>query len=157
MRSLLVYVSNQRRLRTIRLLAILLSALTLGVHPAVQHHQHHTKGCTTHACDVRVGRAWAKKHQPHFKFGSFELCVANREQGEPGSTDFHYINWQARQGRYGGAYSMEQSKWEAGGGLHYASVPEEASPEEQTLVFRKLGKMGEWTASNWPTIPPCGG
>lgn len=32
--------------------------------PAAKHHQHHTKGCWTHACDVRVGRKWAIAHPP---------------------------------------------------------------------------------------------
>jgi hypothetical protein len=90
-----------------------------------------------------------------FRIGRFEACVANREQGEPGSTDLRYVNWRAQEGVYGGGYSMEPSKWRHGGGLLYAQHPWLASPSDQTRVFRRLGALGEWTPDNWPSITPC--
>lgn len=85
---------------------------------------------------------------------TFDLCVANRENGEPGATTFDTINWRA-DNAYEGAFSWEPAKWAAGGGLRYARHAYEASPSEQVAVFEQNGRNGEWTASNWPTIPPC--
>lgn len=31
---------------------------------ALVPHPHHTRGCRTHRCDIRVGRAWWIKHHP---------------------------------------------------------------------------------------------
>ncbi len=87
---------------------------------------------------------------------SFDLCVANRENGEPGATSFSTVNWKA-DNAYEGAFSWEPSKWAAGGGLRYAAHPYEATPMQQIAVFHQNGRNGEWTSSNWPTIPPCGG
>jgi hypothetical protein len=86
--------------------------------------------------------------------GSFEACVANRENGEPGSLDPRLVNWHAHNA-YEGAFSWEPSKWAAGGGLRFAAHAYEATEAQQVLVFRQNGRNGEWTASNWPTIPPC--
>ena len=82
------------------------------------------------------------------------LCVANRENGEPGATTYSTINWRA-DNDYEGAFSWEPSKWAAGGGLKYAQHAYDATPSEQVAVFEQNGRNGEWTASNWPTIPPC--
>ena len=110
-----------------------------------------------------MGRAWWLKKHPQARIatiiGAFELCVANREVGEPGSLDtITPYDYKAGgpggkpDSGYMGAFSWEQSKWEAGGGR---GRPYEASFPEQVRVFRQNGRNGEWTLGNWPTIAGC--
>lgn len=124
------------------------------------HYKGRNPGCHTPACDHHVGVLWAKHyaktHKPKTTITQFDLCVANRENGEPSATSFSSINWKANN-NYEGAFSWEHSKWVAGGGLKYANHPYDATPQEQVAVFHQNGRNGEWTASNWPTIPPCSG
>jgi len=82
----------------------------------------------------------------------FDLCVANRENGEPGSTSYSSINWGAVN-EYYGAYSFLHSTWVSMGGLRYAYNANEASPSQQSVVFNYGARTdpGAWPA----TIPPC--
>ena len=106
---------------------------------------------TARVCE-HVGRHYWRRTHPAFEYGSFELCVANRESGEPGSTRFDTINWHY-DGEYEGAYNWTNSTWLAQGGGRYAAHAYEASPEDQTLVFRAHAN-----AADWPnTVPACGG
>lgn len=106
-----------------------------GLTHAKHHHKHHH-----HVFRQRISR--------------FDLCVANRENGQPGATTFNTINWHA-DNNYEGAFSWEPSKWAAGGGRRFAKHAYNATPQQQVAVFEQNGRNGEWTASNWPTIPPC--
>lgn len=87
----------------------------------------------------------------------FDLCVANKETGEPGSLVRRYINEHAQGDPYSGAFQWEASKWKAGGGLRFASSPARATWLEQVRVFHRNGRNGEWTYGNWPTIAGCEG
>ncbi len=80
--------------------------------------------------------------------------MANRENGEPGTTTFSTIDWRA-DNEYEGAYSEEAAKWEAGRrGISTKAAAYEASPQEQTEVFRRqvASDPGAWPN----TGPPCG-
>lgn len=93
-----------------------------------------------------------KHHHTNNIITKFDLCVANRENGEPGSTSYNTINWHAVN-EYYGAYSFLHSTWVSDGGLRFSYNANEATPEEQTIVFN------EWSRRDpgaWPnTIPPC--
>jgi hypothetical protein len=86
-------------------------------------------------------------------FGTLELCVANRESGEPGSTSYSTVNWRIVGEGYEGAYQWVNSTWLAMGGGRYAQHANEATPEQQTLIFRAHANAQDWPV----TIPACGG
>lgn len=110
--------------------------------------------CTTRRC----GRLWAEHHRPRFVYTAFELCVANRESGSTGSTSFGAIDW-----RYGapgdphkdyeGAFNWVNSTWLAMGGGRYAKHAYDATPEQQTRIFRAHANSRDWPL----TVPACGG
>jgi hypothetical protein len=82
----------------------------------------------------------------------FDLCVANRENGEPGATTYGTVNWHAVNGYYG-AYSFLHETWAVAGGLRYAYNANEASPSEQTAIFESYVRRDPGA---WPnTVPPC--
>lgn len=83
---------------------------------------------------------------------SLDLCVANRENGEPGSYSYSTINWHAVN-EYRGAYSFLHETWVAAGGLRYAFDANEASPGEQSVVFNHWSRVDPGA---WPnTLPAC--
>lgn len=90
-------------------------------------------------------------HRPRFTFGSFELCVANRESGEPGSRSFNTIRWGYVGEGYEGAYNFVNSTWLAMGGGRYAQHSNEATPEAQTIIFRANANSRDWPR----TVPAC--
>jgi hypothetical protein len=144
---------TKRRSRWPILLALI---TTLAVAHGAPAHKHHHPGCNTDACDRRIDRwlkHWEETHRPRFVFGAFELCVANRESGEPGSTSFGTIRWDYVGGGYEGAYNWVNSTWIAEGGGRYAAHANEASPEQQTLIFRAHANARDWPV----TVPACGG
>jgi hypothetical protein len=81
------------------------------------------------------------------------MCVANRESGEPGSTSFATIDWRYDARGYEGAYNWVNSTWLAMGGGLYARHAYDASPEQQTLIFRAHANSHDWPE----TVPACGG
>ena len=105
---------------------------------------------TTHHLRPRVHHA---RYGP-VKITALDLCVANRENGEPGSYSYSTINWHA-DNEYEGAYSEEHAKWVSGGGLRYAAHAYEATPAQQSAVFNRQIKT---EPGAWPnTLPACGG
>lgn len=94
---------------------------------------------------------WAKHHPPVFRFRPFELCVANRESGEPGSYSYSTIRWGYVGEGYEGAYNWVNSTWLAMGGGKYAQHANEASPRQQTLIFRAHANSHDWPL----TVPAC--
>lgn len=82
----------------------------------------------------------------------FDLCVANRESGSPGSTSFATINWRYS-GEYEGAYNWVNSTWLAEGGGRFARHAYEATPAEQSQVFNEHENSRDWPV----TVPACGG
>lgn len=136
------------------ILAALLSIAAVAS-PAPAHTPHHFKHhpeCRTLRCARHADRAWARRHRPNFIFGAFELCVANREAGEPGSTSFDTINWRYS-GDYEGAYNWVNGTWLSMGGGRFAAHAYEATPEQQTLIFRAHANSRDWPQ----TVPACGG
>jgi hypothetical protein len=127
-------------------------ALVAPVHhkPIKHHHKHHRKGCHSARCDRWVDRRWSRLHRPKFHFRPFELCVANRESGEPGSYSYSTINWRYS-GDYEGAYNWVNSTWLAMGGGRYAQHAYDAPPREQTLIFRAHANSHDWPL----TVPAC--
>lgn len=103
---------------------------------------HHKAERRTRAGD----RAWGRRHHwhPPFKIGRVEACEANRESGEPGSYNIAYINWRMDSGGYEGAYSWLNSTWQRQRFSGYPPRAVEATPEQQTLVFRRYKNVGEW-------------
>lgn len=87
---------------------------------------------------------------------TFDLCVGNRENGEPGATTFDTIHWNAVNGNpadpYHGAYSFLHSTWTSMGGGRYAYNANEATPSQQSAIFNYGARTDP---SAWPTIPPC--
>lgn len=118
--------------------------MALTIHPPFHKHP-----CHTHRC----GHLWAIHHRPKFRFRPFELCVANREAGEPGSYSYSTINWSYVGESYEGAYNWVNSTWLAMGGGRYAQHANEATPREQTLIFRAHANSQDWPL----TVPACGG
>ena|ERR1039458_1460876 len=83
-----------------------------------------------------------------------DLCVGNRENGEPGSYSYSTINWHAVN-EYHGAYSFLHSTWVSMGGLRYAYDADGATPAQQSAIFN-YGVRTDPGA--WPnTLPACGG
>lgn len=113
---------------------------------------HHPE-CRTARCRVAADRAWARHHPPRFRFTAFELCVANRESGEPGSISYNTIRWDYVGEGYEGAYNWVNSTWLAMGGGKYAQHANEASPKDQTLIFRAHANPHDWPL----TVPACYG
>lgn len=82
----------------------------------------------------------------------FDLCVANRESGQPGSYSYSTINWHYN-GDYEGAYNWTNSTWLAEGGGRYARHAYDATPLEQTRIFNEHANSRDWPV----TVPACGG
>jgi len=76
--------------------------------------------------------------------GALEICIGNRENGEPGSMNPADI-------KPGNIFQFDQGTWEAAGG---SGSPSEASVAEQIHRFRiwEPGHPGAWPN----TGPPCG-
>lgn len=115
---------------------------------------HHAE-CFTTRCAHEADQRWWKKHKPKVIVTTFDLCVANQEEGNPGSTTMSTVRWDTQQGVYEGGYSEENSKWLAGRGGRFARHAYEATPLQQIETFHENGRKGEWTLSNWPTIARC--
>jgi hypothetical protein len=86
------------------------------------------------------------------------LCVANHESGTgtvatPQNARFNTINWRYSDGNYEGAYNFVNSTWLAMGGGRYAKHSNDATPEQQTKVFRAHANPHDWPES----VPACGG
>lgn len=103
---------------------------------------------------------WSKHHRPRarsFDLSSptaFDICVANNETGEPGSSDPRFINWRAS-GTYSGAFQFDEATWAEAGGTRYSRIAGEATPAQQLHVFHSF-EPGHPT--RWPnTVPPCVG
>ena len=62
------------------------------------------------------------------------MCVANRENGEPGARSYSTINWFAVN-EYYGAYSFLHGTWVSMGGERYAFNANEASPDGDLRVW----------------------
>ena len=108
----------------------------------VSHHKPKHGTCHTKACYDRV---WLKMHPtPPFSIGSVEACEANYESGEPGSRDVQFINWHMEHGGYEGGYSWLPSTWRSQRFPGYPYRAVDATPEQQTLVFRHYKNVGEW-------------
>jgi hypothetical protein len=88
----------------------------------------------------------------HAVISTFDLCVANRENGEPGALTYNTINWHVVNDYYG-AYSFLHPTWVSAGGERFADNANEASPEQQSIIFNsyRARDPGAWPA----TIPPC--
>lgn len=118
---------------------------------------HHRPGCKSAICDHRVDVIWGRRHPPPFRFNQFELCVANRESGDGQATlssaRFVTIRWDYVGEGYEGAFNWVNSTWLAMGGGRYAQHANEASPKEQTLIFRAHANSQDWPL----TVPACGG
>jgi Transglycosylase-like domain len=125
-------------------------------HHSIKHEKHHP-GCNTKACDNRIDKLWWKLHHPKARISRssitvLDLCVSNRENGEPGSLSYNTINWHAVN-EYRGAYSFLHETWVAAGGLRYSYNANEASPEDQSIIFNEYWPNNE---SAWPnTLGPC--
>ena len=139
--------------------ALLVPVAALALSPMATARTQHVPGCrkpvgysarVASVCRHAGRHYWHRTHR--FQFGSFELCVANQEAGEPGSTSFATINWHY-DADYEGAYNWVNSTWLAEGGGRYAPHAYEASPEAQTLIFRAHANSQDWPRS----VPACGG
>jgi len=85
---------------------------------------------------------------------AFDLCVANRESGEPGSESASTVNWHIVDLPYEGAYQWMPATWEAAGGGRYGSASS-ATPEQQTIIFNSYEPSHR---TSWPlSVPACGG
>lgn len=74
---------------------------------------------------------------------TFEICVANNEDGEPGSLNPADI-------KGGNIFQFEQETWT---GIGMNGSPSDASQAEQIVAFRKLEPSDPGA---WPnTVPPC--
>lgn len=73
-----------------------------------------------------------------------EACEANRESGEPGAYTIGTIDWRMESGGYEGAYSFLPSTWLS---MRFPGMPPravEATPRQQTEVFRKYKSVAQW-------------
>jgi hypothetical protein len=135
----------------------LIVASVLPVASTAEARLKHAPGCRSARCDLRVARIWGRHHHPAAREASstisrFDLCVANRENGEPGADTYSTVNWHAVN-EYDGAYSFLQSTWEAAGGMRFASSANLATPLEQSVIFNSYSRVDPGA---WPTtIPPC--
>ena len=81
----------------------------------------------------------------------FEICDANMESGAPKDPyNPAHINWQMDENGYEGAFSWLPSTWLRQRFAGYPSRAVDATPEQQTLVFRRFKNVGEW-----PTMAKC--
>lgn len=81
----------------------------------------------------------------------FEICDANMESGAPEDPyNPSHINWQMESGGYEGAFSWLPSTWQWQRFSGYPLRAVEATPEQQTLVFRHYKNQSEW-----PTMAKC--
>lgn len=102
-----------------------------------------------HAPPVRYHRAHLRSLPPP---DAYDLCVGNRENGEPGATTYNTIHWHVVND-YDGAYSFLPETWDAAGGQRYAARANEATPRQQTRIFEHWSSIDPGA---WPnTIPPC--
>lgn len=94
-------------------------------------------------------------HRSRSVFDRFNLCVANHEAGEPGSELESTVDWHIVDNGYGGGFQFVPSTWLAAGGGRYAREPQDATPEQQTIIFNSYEKRdpGAWPRS----VPACGG
>jgi Transglycosylase-like domain len=116
----------------------------------------HAPGCRSARCDHHAYRLWLKHHP--FRFTAFELCVAGRESGAGEVVTranarryAHDIRWRYVGEDYEGAYNWVNSTWLAMGGARYAEHANEATPREQTLIFRAHANSQDWPV----TVPAC--
>lgn len=119
-----------------------------------EHHAHHHPGCNSAECDRRINAVYARLHKPKFHIGLFERCVFNRESGtgSHGPWTLSTIRWRFVGNGYEGAANWLHSTWVSMGGEKYAERAIEASPKEQTLIFRAHAtEPGQWDE----TVPPC--
>lgn len=131
-------------------LAMMAIAASLG-HTAVATAHH--PGCKSARCDHHVDRLWAASHKPKFRMTSFEICDANQESGAPEDPyNPTHIDWKMEENGYEGAFSWLPSTWDKQSkSFHgYPDNAVEATPEQQTLVFRRYKNVGEW-----PTMAKC--
>lgn len=135
----------------LRLLPTLLAVLSFHA----DAHHHKPTGCLTRACYRRV---WIKQHpRPRFRFGVTELCEAGRESGAGSVVTranaralAHDINWRMESGGYEAGYSWLPSTWRS---MRFPGMPEravDATPQQQTEVFRKYKSV-----SQWPPLAYC--
>jgi hypothetical protein len=81
----------------------------------------------------------------------FEVCDANMESGAPEDPyNPSHIDWRMEEGGYEGAFSWLPSTWERQRFSGYPARAVDATPEQQTLVFRRYKNVGEW-----PTMAKC--
>jgi hypothetical protein len=132
---------------SITIIALFFGANTTAVKT---HHTHHHVGPAVH--HVHKHRHHKRKQTTNGHITTFDLCVANRENGEPGSLRFSDVNWHAVN-EYYGAYSFLHETWRAAGGERFAYNANEATPDEQSQVFNSYSARDPGA---WPnTIPPC--
>lgn len=97
---------------------------------------------------------YARHHRPEFHVGLFERCVFNRESGtgSHGPWTLSTIKWQYDDGTYEGAANWLNSTWISMGGGRFAPRAVEATPRQQTIIFREHAtEPGQWGE----TVPPC--
>lgn len=140
--------------RPIGILAIPLTfALVFsGVHSPVSKRSDRFLSYGVSQASVSKVRHAAHRRKPRTVISEYDLCVANRENGEPGALTYNTINWHAVN-EYYGAYSFLHGTWVAAGGLRYTSNANEASPVDQSIIFNSYSARDPGA---WPnTIPPC--
>lgn len=110
---------------------IILAVLSFTIPHHTVHHRH-------------------AQHREKFHYRPVELCEANYESGEPGAYTLNTINWRMDSEGYEGAFSWLPSTWgsERFPGYPYRAV--DATPEQQTLVFRRYKSV-----SAWPPLAHC--
>lgn len=69
----------------------------------------------------------------------------------PENARFDTIRWTYHNGEYEGGYNWVNETWLAEGGGKYAEHANEASPEDQTKVFRIHANAHDWPES----VPAC--
>lgn len=139
----------------IRTLAMTVAAWTAIATPHHATNVKHHKGCLSRRCDLRVDRAWARRHRPKFVWTPFVLCVFNHEAGEGQATlanaSLATINFRYDAEGYEGAGNWVNSTWRAMGGRTAHAY--EASPREQAEVFMAHANTRDWPLS----VRACGG
>lgn len=115
----------------------LIVAFAFAFAPTVRHH---------------ATRRVAARHRPVMTISLRDLCVANRENGEPGALTYDTVHWHAVN-EYDGAYSFLPATWDEAGGRRFAARANEASPDQQSRVFEHWSRVDPGA---WPnTLPPC--
>lgn len=119
------------------MLRMLIGVFAFAFAPTTSHHA------------IRHTRA---RHRPVMAISKRDLCVANRENGEPGALTYSTIHWHAVN-EYDGAYSFLPATWDQAGGQRYAARADEASPGQQSAIFERWSHIDPGA---WPnTLPPC--